>query len=267
MSLRRYDDTWSKPGRRWQLRSSAGKTTEWPARKGFGHGSTLCGAILKDEVRNHFEDISGEYDSWKEKSAYYYELIAGIYRECVPEGANVLEIGCGTGTILATLKPSRGVGIDISPGMISIATAKYPHLTFLVADAEVFDPQETFDYVIVPDVVEHLSEVGAMFRSVRDCCHEGSRLIITCVNPLWAPVLHLAERLGMKMPEGEHRWLAPEELRKAAVETGFVLVKYYGRILCPKKIPVLAHYLNLAAKRFLFLRQVCLTQALIFSRP
>jgi len=221
---------------------------------------------LKDKVRKHFEDISGEYDRWKEKSAYYYQLLAGIYRECVPEGANVLEIGCGTGTILSTLKPSRGMGVDISPGMVSIAMAKYPHLTFLVADAEVFDPQETFDYVLVPDVIEHLSDVGAMYRSVRRGCHAGSRLIITCVNPLWAPVLHLAERLGMKMPEGEHRWRPPEELRKTAVETGFVLVEFYGRILCPKKIPLLAGYLNLAAERFTFLRQVCLTQVLIFSR-
>ena len=200
-------------------------------------------------------------------SAYYYQLLAGISRECVPERANVLEIGCGTGTILSTLKPSRGVGVDISPRMISIAAAKFPHLTFLVADAEVFDPQETFDYVIVPDVVEHLSDVGAMFFSVRRGCHAGSRLIITCVSPLWAPVLHLAERLGMKMPEGEHRWLPSEELRKTALEAGFVLLEYYGRILCPKKIPILARYLNLAAERFSFLRKVCLTQVLIFSRP
>jgi len=223
---------------------------------------------LKDKVRDHFEAISGEYDGWKEKSAYYYQLLAGIYRECVPEGAKVLEIGCGTGTILSTLKPSRGVGVDISPGMISIAAAKYPHLTFLVADAEVFIPQETFDYVIVPDVVEHLSDVGAMFRSVRRGCHVGSRLIITCVSPLWAPVLHLAERLGMKMPEGEHRWLPSEELRKTAEENEFVLVEFYGRILCPKKIPILARYLNLAAERLPFLRCACLVQVLILTpRP
>jgi hypothetical protein len=71
----------------------------------------------------------------------------------------------------------------------------------------------------------------------------------------------------MKMPEGEHRWLPPEVLRRIAVENGFVVVEIYGRILCPKKIPVLARYLNLAAERFTFLRQVCLTQVLIFSRP
>ena len=69
----------------------------------------------KNDVRKHFEGIAGEYDRWKEMSAYYYRLLAGIYREHVPEGASVLEIGCGTGTLLHALRPSRGLGVDVSP--------------------------------------------------------------------------------------------------------------------------------------------------------
>jgi hypothetical protein len=72
----------------------------------------------------------------------------------------------------------------------------------------------------------------------------------------------------MKMPEGEHRWLPSEELRKTALEAGFVLLEYYGRILCPKKIPILARYLNLAAERLPILRTACLVQVLVLTpRP
>ena len=145
--------------------------------------------MAKDDVRNHFDEIAGDYDRWKGKSAYYYQLLAGIYRERVPEGASVLEIGCGTGTLLAALSPARGVGVDISPRMVEIAAAKHPALHFRIADAEVFDPGETFDFVIVPDVVEHLSDVGAMFRTARKACHAETRVIVTSVNPLWAPIL------------------------------------------------------------------------------
>jgi ubiquinone/menaquinone biosynthesis C-methylase UbiE len=158
--------------------------------------------MSKDNVREHFEGIAGEYDRWKEKSAYYYRLLAAIYREQIPEGASVLEIGCGTGTLLHTVRPSRGLGVDVSPKMVGIAAAKFPTLTFRVADAERFDPGETFDFVIVPDVVEHLSDAGAMFRSARKGCHSGTRVIVTSVNPLWAPALDLAEKVGLKMPEG-----------------------------------------------------------------
>ena len=221
--------------------------------------------MANNDVRNHFEEIAGDYDRWKEKSAYYYRLLAEIYRQRVRPRASVLEIGCGTGTLLATLSPARGLGVDVSPRMVEIAAAKHPSLSFRVADAEAFDLGERFDYVIVPDVIEHLSDQQAMFRSARKACHAETRVIVTCVNPLWAPILHGVERLGLKMPEGEHRWLPADELRRMAESAGFDLAEYSGRILCPKEIPLLARPLNRAAVRYPFLRPVCLTQVLVFS--
>jgi ubiquinone/menaquinone biosynthesis C-methylase UbiE len=221
--------------------------------------------MRKDRVRQHFETIAGEYDHWKEKSSYYYELLAGIYREFVPPGATVLEIGCGTGTLLHSLSPRRGVGVDLSPAMVDIAVSKHPALTFLVADAENLDLGETFEFVIVPDVIEHLSDVGAMFRSVRRHCGQGSRVIVTSVNPLWAPVLHLAERLGLKMPEGEHRWLSSEELRLTANEASLKTDGICGRILLPKHVPLLASLLNGLASRVRPAGPLCLTQVLVLS--
>ena len=219
----------------------------------------------KNNVRNHFDHIAWEYDQWKGKSEYYYRLLAGIYRNRIPDGASVLEIGCGTGSLLHALRPSRGLGVDISPAMVEIAISKFPSLTFRIADAEAFDPGETFDYVIIPDVVEHLGDPQAMFRSALKACHPGTRVIVTCANPLWTPILHLAERLGLKMPEGEHRWLPADVLRRLAGDAGFDLVEYFGRILCPKEIPLLARPLNRAAERLPFLRPVCLTQVLVFA--
>jgi SAM-dependent methyltransferase len=221
--------------------------------------------MAKEDIREHFEDIAADYDRWKEKSSYYYRLLSEIYRQRIPEGSSVLEIGCGTGTLLDSLRPGRGVGLDISPRMVGIAASKFPRLKFLVADAESFDLGETFGFIIAPDVVEHLTDVAAMFRSVRRHLSPGGRLVVTSVNPLWAPVLHLAERLGLKMPEGEHRWLSAEELDAMAEASLFVPTWSGGRILCPKKVPFLARPLNEAAERSAFLRPVCLTQVQEYS--
>lgn len=221
--------------------------------------------MTKETVRDHFEAIAGEYDRWKERSAYYYELLAGIYRDFVPPGADVLEVGCGTGTLLASLRPRRGVGIDISPRMIEIACAKFPEFEFSVADAENFSLTDTFDFIIIPDVIEHLSDVEAMLRAVRARCRPGGQVIVTCVNPLWAPVLHLAERLGLKMPEGKHRWLPARELAELARGAGFSVAGLHGRILCPKRVPLIAAPLNRLAARLRLLRPVCLTQVLVLA--
>ncbi len=216
----------------------------------------------KDEIRSHFESIADDYDAWKRKSSYYHGLLAEIYGELVPRGAAVLEIGCGTGTLLASLAPRRGVGVDISGRMVALAAAKHPHLEFVAADAERLELGETFDFVIVPDVIEHLTDVTAMFRSVRKACRPGARMVVTCANPLWAPVLDLAERLGLKMPEGEHRWLPAETVRRAAAEAGFDAISVRGRILCPKRVPAVAALLNRAA-RLPLLRPLCLVQVLV----
>ncbi len=221
--------------------------------------------MTKNDVRDHFEAIAVDYDRWKARSSYYYELLAEIYREFVPPGASVLEVGCGTGTLLALLHPGRGVGVDISPRMVEIAAAKFPGLSFLAADAEALDLGESFEYVIVPDVIEHLSDVGAMFRSARRHCGPGTRVIVSSVNPLWAPVLHLAERLGLKMPEGEHRWLPSRDLRALADGAGLAVLEEHGRILCPKKVPLLAPLLNRLAAGIRGARPLCLTQVLVLS--
>ena len=43
----------------------------------------------------------------------------------------MLEIGCAEGDLLATLRPSRGVGIYFSPEMLAIAEKCHPHLSFV----------------------------------------------------------------------------------------------------------------------------------------
>jgi SAM-dependent methyltransferase len=220
----------------------------------------------KRAVSDHFDRIAGEYDGWKARASYYYDLLTEIYRELIPEGGVVLEIGCGTGTLLSRMKPRRGMGVDISPRMIEIASRKYPEYEFRAEDAAALTVREQFEYVMLPDVIEHLPDVRAVFSSIHGACGEGSKVVVTCVNPLWAPVLHLAERLGMKMPEGDHRWLSKRELAEAALSGGFDLLSCFGRILLPKKVPGLSGWLNALPQRFHRLFPVCLVHVYVFGK-
>lgn len=217
-------------------------------------------------VTSHFDRIAGEYDAWKTRASYYYDLLTEIYRGLIPEGKVVLEIGCGTGTLLSRVKPRRGVGVDISPRMVEIASRKYPEYEFHAEDAAALTVREQFEYVMVPDVIEHLPDVKAVFSSIHGVCGEGSKVVVSCVNPLWTPVLHLAERLGMKMPEGDHRWLSKRELAEAAFSGGFVLLSCFGRILLPKKVPGLSRWLNSLPQKFHRLFPVCLVHVYVFEK-
>ena len=85
-----------------------------------------------------------------------------IYQNLVPSGSRVLELGCGYGDSLAAVKPSHGVGVDFSPAMLEIARQRHPDITFVEADAHEFDSSETFDVIILSDLVDDLWDVGLL---------------------------------------------------------------------------------------------------------
>src|SRR5579871_4942699 len=114
----------------------------------------------RDERRRRVEELdefADARDVWRAKNRAYYAALERLARFVVHEGASVLEIGCGTGDLLAALKPKDGVGVDLSPRLIEHARRKHPLLHFAACDAEQLDAAildgRTFDYVILSDVV------------------------------------------------------------------------------------------------------------------
>src|SRR5689334_25267200 len=58
-----------------------------------------------------YDRYARDRDRWRAKNAAYYANIERLVRFVVPEGASVLEIGCGTGDLLAaTRSEERRVG-------------------------------------------------------------------------------------------------------------------------------------------------------------
>ena len=77
------------------------------------------------QVSDHFNDIAEEYDYFKKRNKFYYDNLKSLLKKIIPTNKIVLEIGCGTGDLLAYLKPKKGYGYDISGEMIKIAKSKY----------------------------------------------------------------------------------------------------------------------------------------------
>jgi len=72
---------------------------------------------IKTEIKNHFDKLAGSREYWVRKNQYYYHSLINLFSFLVPPEKRVLEIGCGTGDLLASLKTKKSVGIDISPKM------------------------------------------------------------------------------------------------------------------------------------------------------
>lgn len=186
----------------------------------------------------HFNDIARDYDYWKKKNFFYYDNLKELFRSLIPRGASVLEIGCGTGDILAALSPAKGKGIDISTEMIRLAEIKHrKNKALLFSRADIFNEQEQFeyDYILLVDVLEHVENLSGFLKKIASLTPKGSKVVISVANPLWEPVLMVAEKFGMKMPEGPHKRYTIDETETMMDAAGFSIVDRNYRLLVPKK--------------------------------
>jgi len=189
-----------------------------------------------EAVGSHFENVAPDYDRWKEKAHHYYAALKTCLAEVVPPGSRVLEVGCATGDVLAALRPSQGVGLDISASMIERARTKHPDLRFAVHDIMRGPLEERFDYVVAADVAEHVPDLGVFMTAMAAMLTPSGGLIVVTANPAWSPILHAAERLKLKMPEGDHQWRSRADLARAAAGAGLRERSFTRSLLVPKRV-------------------------------
>lgn len=220
----------------------------------------------KQALREHFNKLASQRAHWLRKAADYYHDQKRYLKFLVPEGLRVLEIGSGLGDLLAALKPSRGVGLDISDNMVAEAARRHPCLEFRVGDAEALDLRETFDVIIVADVLGYFVDVEEALGRLHECCMPETRIIIAYYNYLWEPILRLGERLGLKMPQPEQSWLSSDDIANLLNLADFEVVKRERRLLLPIRIPVLSSLVNRWLAYVPVLNKLCLCQYLV-ARP
>ncbi|HPR60420.1 MAG TPA: bifunctional class I SAM-dependent methyltransferase/glycosyltransferase family 2 protein [Prolixibacteraceae bacterium] len=196
---------------------------------------------------DYFEKNASKRDKWKKRNRFYQKTIERQYSFIIPEGANVIELGCSTGDLLNAVKPSYGIGVDFSPTVIEIAKEKYPHLDFMVADVNYFVSDKTFDYVIISDLLTSLWDVQLFFRNLRAYVTPRTKIIISSYNYLWEPILHLGEFFGIKAKQPLQNWLSTQDIENILKLENYEIIKVEKKLFFPKYIPLI----NLIFNKFL----------------
>lgn len=226
-------------------------------------------SAFKAQIRSYFDRVAANLDRWNQRNQYYYQDLDRLHQFLIPPGSRVLEIGCGTGSLLAGLKPKIGVGIDFSEAVIEIAQAKYPHLTFYCLDAEALSPKDLnadelqFDFIVLSGVLGHLSDVQQVLARLHPFCHSRTRLILTFHNFLWQPLLHFAEKIGQRRPQPPQSWLSMTDVLNLLQITGYLPLRSSRRFLCPKPIPLIAPVLNRFLAHLPLINHLCLTNCIV----
>lgn len=125
------------------------------------------------------------------------EHLQNLIRAAKPNATNVLELGCGTGSILRYLQHSYQVsGLDISRSMLSIARRKVPQAKLFRQDMVDFHIDGQFDVICcVFDSINHVrrfSDWKRVFARVRRHLSPGGCFIFD-INTLRKLERHIAQ--------------------------------------------------------------------------
>jgi len=115
------------------------------------------------------------------------QFITKVLRERLPEGAQVLDVGCGNGIISRSLgKEGFHVkGIDVSDKAIAKARQlnTSPNVSFDVISAEkLVAGGERYHAVICSEVLEHLNKPEYLVKVLYEVLHPNAFLIVTVPN-------------------------------------------------------------------------------------
>ena len=117
-----------------------------------------------------------------------HPVVLARLREQLRPSSRVLELGCGTGNFITSLRNEVGcdcVGIDPSAEMLEQLRARSSDVTLLQNSAERLElPAESFDLVYSVDVIHHVEGLAAAFDEAARVLRPGGR-VATITDSEW----------------------------------------------------------------------------------
>ncbi|UCF47499.1 MAG: class I SAM-dependent methyltransferase [Myxococcales bacterium] len=210
------------------------------------------------DARQYYDHFSDSYE--RGRGYGYHQMIDDLEVEVTApyaRDARVLELGCGTGLILARIAEfaKEAVGIDLSEGMAQRARDRGLDVHIgSVCDLPFED--DRFDLAYSFKVLAHIPDIEAAIREAARVTRPGGHLLLEFYNP-WS-LRYLAKRVAGPQPVGENRteadiftrWDSPRAIPKL-LPPNVELIGYHGvRVLTPfaavHRIPWVARGLSRA---------------------
>jgi hypothetical protein len=197
-------------------------------------------------IKNRRDPLSyvKTWQKFYKKNIYYHKEIARIISHLIPHSVSVIEFGCKGGELLSYLPNKVKVGVD-QKEYLQLAKKLYKTIHFK-EDDEMFKGKKTkYNYILLAHKLSVTKDVQNFIERLKGLETPDSRIVVFYFNFIWKPVLDLAERLGLKLPQyGEPNWLSPSDIANLFSLSDYELVKSGRKILIPIYIPLFSNFVN-----------------------
>jgi ubiquinone/menaquinone biosynthesis C-methylase UbiE len=176
----------------------------------------------EDMVERGYDKIAKEYSDWRRtfKNRRQLEELA----ELLPENAQVLDVGCGTGIPATQFLVDRGyrvLGIDISENMLEMARINVPQAQFIKKDMTDLDfAESSFDGLTAFYSIIHVLRTNheKLFQDLHRILKPGAPMLVSLGRNEWE---------GTEDFHGAHMFWShygPEKSLRLIKQAGFEIV-------------------------------------------
>ena len=191
---------------------------------------------MRNDKDFKFDNLASSYDEGfaGKQSKIFYELLLSQLK--VEEGATVLDVGCGTGTILKRINETAGIcgyGIDSEEKMIAVAKQKCPDMDIQVADcAKTPFGNEQFDIITACMAYHHFSDKKGFAKEAARIIKPGGRLYIA--DPRFPFILRKLLNFSLQVFKTAGFFGSAKEIGDFFTQYGFTVVNVsvYKYALC-----------------------------------
>ncbi|MBN1424630.1 methyltransferase domain-containing protein, partial [Candidatus Fermentibacteria bacterium] len=166
-----------------------------------------------------------------------------FHQRIIPPDDSVMQARCGTGDLLAAVRPVDAVGIEPDPFFASLCRARHPEITLIQEEVAAATPQARFRYAIACHLLEQEDDCLKAVHSLGRWLVPRGRLIFTFLNPLWAPVVRLCELFGLRPRDRRYNYLTARDVTNLCLLAGYDVVEEGYKVFCPLPIPLLTPFL------------------------
>lgn len=162
-------------------------------------------------------------------------LIVWALAKYFPTACDLLEVGCGTGFVLAGIRAARPTmrlaGSDVFTRGLSFARRRVPDATLFQMDARALPYAEQFDVIGAFDVLEHIDEDEEVLAQLYQGCRPGGGILVTVPQhmSLWSKNDEAARH--------RRRYSQPELVRKVSA-AGFRVLHATSFVTLPLPLMV-----------------------------
>ena len=207
---------------------------------------------IPSSVNNSYYDIEKFSTKWNEPNSWAQGLhiinptrlnyiINILKKQKIQKNVQILDLGCGGGllTVEIAKKGFKNIkGVDLSPNSIKEAIKNSKKLLldveFKVGNAyEIPFKENSFDIVIVADVLEHLNDLKSAMKEINRILKKGGLIFFETIDRNFFSnliVKFLGEIFGV-IPKGTHDYklfIKPKELENLFKMFNFQFIEYFG---------------------------------------